>query len=249
MYRFKTPILPNIVKDFWIFDGSDFQNNTYSIYPDGYVDIVFRIEIINNHEFSVSDPYFIGFITKPRQFRSGKNVLIAGIRLKAGGANRLFDIPEYRFRDMKVPVDIPETGLLHINQTVQNRKKLLDTIFTNLTTFLRPHLHKPFSMSKFEFARDHIIETDGCLDISEIAKQTGYSLRHFERRFKDEIGIHPKKLAGIRQFRTALKHIRNTSKPLLNIAYETGYYDHAHLTKSIKKYTGKTPTQLRCLDI
>jgi AraC-like DNA-binding protein len=31
---------------------------------------------------------------------------------------------------------------------------------------------------------------------------------------------------------------------ILDTAYELGYFDHAHLTKSLKHFIGQTPTQL-----
>ena len=37
---------------------------------------------------------------------------------------------------------------------------------------------------------------------------------------------------------------RGADSSLLEIAFETGYYDHAHLANAIKKYTGLQPSQL-----
>lgn len=48
-------------------------------------------------------------------------------------------------------------------------------------------------------------------------------------------------------FQAALKKLKNKSynESFLDLAYEVGYYDHAHLTNEIKKFTGLTPSQLR----
>lgn len=37
---------------------------------------------------------------------------------------------------------------------------------------------------------------------------------------------------------------KSSEKSMLEIAFEHGYYDHAHLANAIKAYTGATPKEL-----
>jgi AraC-like DNA-binding protein len=48
------------------------------------------------------------------------------------------------------------------------------------------------------------------------------------------------------RYQSTFQKIRHNpaNKSLLEIAFESGYYDHSHLTNEIKKYTGVAPTQL-----
>jgi len=59
-------------------------------------------------------------------------------------------------------------------------------------------------------------------------------------------GTAPKEFLKIIRFQEALKRLQlNTSQEsLLRIAYELGYYDHAHLTNEFKKYAGILPSEL-----
>ncbi|MDO7742533.1 MAG: helix-turn-helix domain-containing protein, partial [Pedobacter sp.] len=67
-----------------------------------------------------------------------------------------------------------------------------------------------------------------------------------ERHFKFHVGISPKEFANLTRYQFASESIskNSTQSTLLQIALEHGYYDHAHLTNEIKKYTGVTPSSL-----
>jgi AraC-like DNA-binding protein len=60
------------------------------------------------------------------------------------------------------------------------------------------------------------------------------------------IGISPKEYSNIVRFQYALSIIKKSGKnrSLSDIAFECGYYDHAHLTNEIKRNTGLSPSQL-----
>jgi len=50
----------------------------------------------------------------------------------------------------------------------------------------------------------------------------------------------------INRFKHAMRFLRDHSyKDLLTIAVECGYYDHTHLMKDFKAFTGNTPTNFR----
>jgi methylphosphotriester-DNA--protein-cysteine methyltransferase len=53
-------------------------------------------------------------------------------------------------------------------------------------------------------------------------------------------------LATIRQIeraRHATKLLRNGAR-LVDVAYEAGYFDQAHLTRSLTRFIGRTPAQI-----
>ncbi|TWV97499.1 helix-turn-helix domain-containing protein [Chitinophaga pinensis] len=63
--------------------------------------------------------------------------------------------------------------------------------------------------------------------------------RQLERNFQRHIGVSPKEFTNIVRFRCALSQIKHNKQEgsLLSIALDCGYYDHAHLTNEIKRYT------------
>ncbi|WP_409994074.1 helix-turn-helix domain-containing protein [Sphingobacterium siyangense] len=58
--------------------------------------------------------------------------------------------------------------------------------------------------------------------------------------------MSPKEYSNIIRFQRALSIIRNSdeNKSLSDIAFECGYYDHAHLSNEIKRNTGMAPSQI-----
>jgi transcriptional regulator GlxA family with amidase domain len=87
----------------------------------------------------------------------------------------------------------------------------------------------------------------GVITIEQIAKQHFISDRQLERNFKRYIGISPKEYAGFIRYQFAVQVLQTKGKQesLLGIALDTGFYDHAHLTNEIRKYSGILPSQIQ----
>ncbi|WP_445665839.1 helix-turn-helix domain-containing protein [Fodinibius sp. AD559] len=95
-------------------------------------------------------------------------------------------------------------------------------------------------------AVQYIREHKGNIIIDDLTNNFGISKRQFERRFRSAIGVSMKSYARIVRF----LHIKSLIKEkpqesLLNIAFDNGYYDHAHLTRDFKKMAGSMPSEMR----
>lgn|SRR5690606_31544886 len=90
-----------------------------------------------------------------------------------------------------------------------------------------------------------LVIANGLIGIDTLAKQNYTTTRQLERNFKKYIGISPKEFANIVRFKTALSKIKHNRKQqsLSDIAYECGYYDHAHLSNEIKRYARVVPSK------
>ena len=86
----------------------------------------------------------------------------------------------------------------------------------------------------------------GQVRITELTSKFNMSERKLERLFKQDVGVTVKGLTRLVRFTNALTQLRNPShlQSLTQIAYDTGYYDQAHLCNEVKAYTGLTPAQL-----
>jgi AraC-like DNA-binding protein len=76
-----------------------------------------------------------------------------------------------------------------------------------------------------------------------LAHDMGLSERHLERHFQDVIGLPPKSFASIARFQAALRQLGQTSS-LADAAILCGYYDQAHLSNVLKRFTGRTAKAL-----
>jgi AraC-like DNA-binding protein len=88
----------------------------------------------------------------------------------------------------------------------------------------------------------------GVVAIGDLCVAAGVSGTHLARRFKEVIGITPKRLARTYRFAATVRAI-DPAGPVdwLEVASRAGYYDQAHFGNDFRTFTGLTPT--RYLDV
>lgn len=89
-----------------------------------------------------------------------------------------------------------------------------------------------------------IAMTDGTVPIGDLAAAKGVSSTYLARRFKDVIGVTPKRLARAHRFSSTVLAI-DPAEPLdwADLAARAGYFDQAHFCHEFREFTGLTPTQ------
>lgn len=92
-----------------------------------------------------------------------------------------------------------------------------------------------------DYALQHLLANYNA-SIDQIAGMACMSLRSFERKCKERLGMTAKMYARIARFHKAYKMLE--AKPTISrtaLAYEAGYYDHMHLIKDFKEFSKLTP--------
>ena len=70
------------------------------------------------------------------------------------------------------------------------------------------------------------------------------SVRNFERRFAEQVGIPPKMFVKLVRFNKAMSiKLAEPDKNWTAIVYECDYFDQLHFIKDFRQYTGLTPNQ------
>jgi AraC-like DNA-binding protein len=94
-------------------------------------------------------------------------------------------------------------------------------------------------------AAEYIFSSHGAIRISHLADETGLSLRQFERRFVQSVGITPKLFARVARFQTALDtKIAAPQRSWLQIAHALHYHDQMHMIHDFQELAGDSPTHL-----
>lgn len=91
--------------------------------------------------------------------------------------------------------------------------------------------------------REGLLAYEPLVDAVMEGRPTDYSLRSAQRRFLNATGLTH---AAIRQIDRA-KHamsLLQQGTPILDTVFEAGYFDQAHLTRSLKHLMGQTPAQV-----
>jgi len=90
-------------------------------------------------------------------------------------------------------------------------------------------------------AIQHIYEAKGIVNVDELATQTFYSLRQFERIFKEYCGFSAKKFSRIVRFNSVISDYKRKRVTLSRAAYDLGYYDQSHFIEEFREFSGINP--------
>lgn len=88
-----------------------------------------------------------------------------------------------------------------------------------------------------------IVEYDPVIEASLQDHPLDLSLRTVQRRFVQATGMSQKTVQQIERAQLATALLIQ-GKPILDTAYELGYYDQSHLTNSLTHFVGQTPAQI-----
>jgi AraC family transcriptional regulator len=83
------------------------------------------------------------------------------------------------------------------------------------------------------------------LTVERLADVAGLSPSSLARRFRDEAGTTPWRYVMERRVERARRLLATTDRSLASIAFDTGFYDQAHLTRTFKRLEGVTPGTYR----
>ena len=88
-----------------------------------------------------------------------------------------------------------------------------------------------------------LLQHNGLLTIEETASLACLSVKQFERKCRERIGMNPKMYSRILRFSKAYR-LRETYPHLswISIAYEAGYFDQMHMIRDFKDFAGVNPS-------
>ncbi|MGW0534876.1 helix-turn-helix domain-containing protein [Streptomyces sp. NPDC003032] len=113
------------------------------------------------------------------------------------------------------------------------RFALLDTV---LTRWLEDG---PTVSARVLWVWDRLSRAAGNVPVHLLARECGWSERHLERRFEQQIGLLPKEASRVLRLRAALR-LTAGGHPGAIAASLSGYSDQPHLSREFKSMTGWT---------
>lgn len=210
-----------------------------TIFPDACVDIIINmgnasLSVNDNIVLAPGNSYLVGPMSERSQVINPPGTRLLGIRFRPGAFNSFYKFPLHEIRD-KI-VEFSDRGILAMACSGKHVIKRIDRHFQQ----------QPPSSTTLLSIMNCLQQCNGQVSINELAQKYHMSIRTLERLVKNSTGITVKKTAGIIRFQYALKQLKqhNVMGSLLDVAIEAGYYDEAHLSNEIKKYTGLPPSML-----
>ena len=89
---------------------------------------------------------------------------------------------------------------------------------------------------------DHMAEP---FSLSAVAALVGISEFHFNRLFRQGVGMPPSQYQIKLRIETARRLLRETDASIVAIANDVGYSNPSHFSHTFKKETGLSPTEYR----
>lgn len=227
------PLLPYI-SHYWL--SLDNRDESYSIAPDGSVDIVVAV---GANDFRV-DAFGTTTQRSTVQLDVGSHYL--GVRFKPGQSRHFLEANASELTNAACSAEgafLPDMPALIESVTE-------DSLFTSLDAALLQHLkQRPPRHSRIDDVIRHIETTHGSLRVSELAGIFCKSRRQLERTFLDAVGLSPKLFAEIVRFQRASALLANSNLPLASIAAVIGYTDQSHFTHEFVRFHGQAPSRVR----
>ena len=117
-------------------------------------------------------------------------------------------------------------------------------MLTLLEDELRRRLGETTGLGLVRQTSSVIAATSGAVAIGDLRVAAGVSSTHLAQRFKELIGVTPKRLARTYRFAATVFSI-NPAGPIDwgDLAGRAGYFDQAHFGHEFRAFTGLTPTR------
>jgi len=191
------------------------------------LDCTSESEVIGRHDFELFPERLA------RKFRDDDERVVASGRPLLKLVELFFNrqgLPDWYFTN-KFPVFGRDGSVIGVMGTVQSyagRKSALtpDLQLDRAVAYIREHFHEAVNMT-------------------ELARRTGMSVRQFNRRFREVFGTNPRTFLIKTRIQAACEDLRSTEKPIGEIALEYGFCDQSAFTRHFRQHMGLTPLRYR----
>lgn len=193
---------------------------------------------------SVSSCTLIGAQITPFKLLAEESHIAISIIFQPGGLNRFLKIPMTELFDNGFSArevigrEIEEVlDKFHYSTSTSELSTIVQSYFLSKLSSIREPL--PIDYALQELLVNHHTSLD------KIAAMACMSIRNFERKCKERLGMPAKMYARIARFHKACRMLE--SRPVISwaaLAYEVGYFDQTHFIKDFKEFAQLTPVIL-----
>jgi AraC-like DNA-binding protein len=251
-YRQITPsaAVRRFVSCYWTLeDGSPSLLSVQRIVPDGCPELTLNLgnpfESHGDGRWTTQPEYFVaGQTTGPMLVRPGGPARIIGVRFRPYGAAQLLRLPIQALTGLVVPLaDVSAAWYQRLEclRELRSTARQLEVVDQVLSRFVE---QRNEADSVVTAAVNAIMEAETVPDVTKVAALAGLSLRQFQRRFNDEVGIAPKLFCRIQRFQRVFQALDSPRFTWVNAAVHCGYYDQAHLIRDFRDFSGEPPVAL-----
>ncbi|MEL7427854.1 MAG: helix-turn-helix domain-containing protein [Bacteroidota bacterium] len=234
-----TKELSHLIQSFWTFSSSGIPA-PFKVLPDCCVDLIFDL----NQEKAVVS----GVMSKYQMRTLETESNLIGVRFKSEFFSRLSTVPLAETKNLRVEAqqvveNLDPSMVCRLNERSQTSDQV---------AFMESCIQQLLNQTGHELdelalnVAKKIRTRKGVINAQKLAASYHISLRQLERRFKKSTGLTMKEFANLIRFSNAKCAIAGCKeKSLLAIAFESGFYDHAHMNYEFQRIAGENPSTFR----
>lgn len=228
-----------------------------TIEPNGSVKLILPIENsiynANDHAQFVSREgaiTFVGMFNTPFAIKvvEQRRLRFLVIELKACGAHRLAKINhQEHVNSFSFFNECYGKPVRELEELIYFQKEIEAKIML-LQNYLRAIFFASKDDNVFDYCIKRIESSYGNIEVKDLEKNTGYSSRWLNVKFRQRLGVSPRLYASIFRFKTLLNYVAEApGKTTREKIYLDYYYDQSHFIREFKRYSGVTPTEFVAL--
>ncbi len=232
------------ISHFYAFQLDNGVDQIETSVPDGCIDIIFQYDLNGNN----AGASVYGSPLQPHSFDMTSGCRYFGVRFLPGNSPMLVDASMSELINQVLP-------LCDNNGTNRQLTEMIahcDDFERQAQLFLeyyRQELRKKqrYSGSYMlnQFLLKEILQHCGNIKISDLAENSGYSVRYVNKVFKEEEGISLKNFSRIIRFQSCMSAITHTDAKTWEdsdgLIARLGYCDQSHLIREFKEFSKRTP--------
>lgn len=247
-----SPHLRSYVDRYWLVEtcSTDPHPMEHALTPNAMDGFVFQFQTQAPHLFLQGAhhqelPVAYGLMQplEPWRLRLPAACCIAGMFFKPGVLHYWLRYPMHELA--RQPFDLEALLGKAVRQlTEQLRAEAMPHHRVLLENFVVKHLPlgAPFSTCT-EQALRLLAEQRGVVSVYDLASELRVSRQFLARQFAAHVGVSPKQMGRVMRFNALHKRLIRQQPPnWLDLVYEFGYHDQAHLIKDFRSFTGASPT-------
>lgn len=180
----------------------------------------------------------------------GKDFLVFQVVFSPGGLYRLTGIPSQQLNNCYFDAEtIFKKDIKEVNDKLNDAVNFIEMVVV-VESFLLKQINRGIKeFHRLDHVSNYMLKTNKIINIEWLAKESCLSLRQYERKFIERMGVPPRYFSQVVRFENAFR-MKNKFPHVdwLTIAINCGYYDYQHLSKEYQKFTQKLPTEFHDLE-
>lgn len=251
--RVPTPALRPFVRRVWVLDATGAQSEGRErVLPTGFMHLALRLSgapLTVGGDASPAQGQTVGLavVGGPRSGPYVKRLSLGrsvGVQFEAGAASLLFGMPAHELAERHTLL-----ADLWGREAAELRERLASigepaAVLEVLEQLLSARLPRVRGVDP---AIAYALERFGrSVAVSDVVEELGWSHRRFIERFRESVGMAPKRFCRVRRLARVLRLAeRKPGASLAELALDAGYSDQPHFNREFRELAGMAPGEYR----